>query len=74
MTKKKTHIDSLFDCNEKHEYEYIIGIYSYDKQNRISNLLSSACNNGELDSLTYQEIYELIENKLGYAIPAKTQE
>lgn len=74
MNSNQIQTDSLFDCHEKHEFEYIIGTYSYDKQNSISNLLSNACNNGELDSLTYQEIYELIENKLGYAIPAKIQE
>ncbi len=74
MNSNQIQTDSLFDCHEKYEFEYIIGTYSYDKQNSISNLLRNACNNGELDSLTYQEIYELIENKLGYAIPAKIQE
>ncbi len=74
MEQHKIQTKALFDSTAKHEYDYVIGAYSHDKHQKISNFLNNTYRQGKLEQLTYQQIYELIEEKLGYAAPLKVKE
>ena len=60
----------LFDCNIPEQQVYISDLYG-NRKTVVAAFLKDKCRNSSLVYLTYLDIYELIELKLGYPIPYK---
>lgn len=68
--KKKSKDDELFDCNIPEQQVYISDLYG-NRKTVVAAFLKDKCKTSSLVYLTYLDIYELIELKLGYPIPVK---
>ncbi len=57
----------LFNCSEKHELNYVSGLY--DNRKEVYAFLKKKCKSGDIKNSTHKEVYELIKKELGYPIP-----
>jgi hypothetical protein len=68
MARAKAKDDKLFNCSETHENLYVARLYG-SKENEVSMFLINNCKTNKIKNNTHMEVYELIKEKLGYAIP-----
>lgn len=68
MARDKTKDDKYFNCSEKHENDYVSSLYGNNKDS-VSNFLVTACDDNTINYSTHMEVYELIKNQFGYAVP-----
>ncbi len=57
----------FFNCSQDHERKYLAGRYSDHK--KVEEFLIAKCKDGTIKYSTHQEVYELIEKELGFAVP-----
>jgi hypothetical protein len=55
----------LFNCSQKHEIDYVAGLYTEHK--KVEDFLVEQCKNGVIKNFTHAEVYVLIKLKLGLA-------
>ena len=48
-----------FNCNEEHEFIYVKNLYT--KPDEVYQFLKEACQKGELNHFTHEEVYELLD-------------
>lgn len=68
MARDKAKDDKYFNCSEEHENNYVSSLYG-DNQTTVSVFLETECEDNTINYSTHMEVYELIKNELGYAIP-----
>ena len=61
--------DQIFDCSNNEEHEFIAALYG-NRKTVVAAFLNHKCRDGS-HSLTYLDVYELVELKLGYPLPLK---
>lgn len=69
MSRDKSKDDNLFNCAQQYEHDYVAGLYSIDRRPSVRTFLSNGCQNNTIYHATHKRVYELIKEKLGYAIP-----
>ncbi len=69
MTEDKGKDDRLFNCAQKHEHDYVISRYTADKRARVETFLIQACKDNTISNSSHKKVYQLIKDKLGFAIP-----
>jgi hypothetical protein len=52
-----------FNCSEEHESYYVSELY--DNKQKVHDFLEKSCKNGDINNSTHDEVYKLIEEKLG---------
>lgn len=67
MARDKAKDDEYYNCSEDHERDYVSGLYS--ETDEVSEFLIEKCKDGTIKNSTHAEVYELINNELGYPIP-----
>ena len=67
MARDKARDDKYFNCKQEHEDNYVANLY--DESNEVSTFLTEKCKDNTINYSTHMEVYELIEEKLGYEIP-----
>ncbi len=60
--------DKFFNCNQEYEDRYVAGLYG-SNEDEVSRFLFSKCSDNTIKYSTHMEVYTLIKNELGYAIP-----
>ena len=53
----------LFNCSQKHEINYVAGLYSESK--KVEDFLVEQCKNGVIKNSKHADVYDLIQSKLG---------
>lgn len=69
MARDKAKDDRSYNCSQKHEQDYVVGLYSSEKQSNVRNFLISGCNTNLIYNSTHKQVYELIKKHLGYDVP-----
>ncbi|MBS9783620.1 MAG: hypothetical protein KGV46_03605 [Pasteurella sp.] len=69
MARDKAKDDKFFRCDEEHEHDYVVSLYSSQQQDRVSELLNDACKNNDIHYSKHIEVYKFIEKELGFSIP-----
>lgn len=69
MARDKSKDDKFFNCSQESEHNYVIGLYSHEKRDKVRSLLVGFCKNGTLKYSTHREVYLTIQQNLGFAIP-----
>jgi hypothetical protein len=67
MARDKAKDDKFFNCSEKHEIEYVAGLYT--NTSKVREFLKSKCKNNQINYSTHMQVYELIKKELKYSIP-----
>lgn len=68
MKRNKLKDNSLFNCNYEYDLNCISGLYlSYQKE--VKSYLIKQCKSGTLKYFTHKDVYELINDELGYPVP-----
>ena len=68
MARDKAKDDKHFNCEQKHELDYVSGLYP-NHEAEVLTLLIKWCKNNTIKYSTHKEVYELIKKELGYSIP-----
>lgn len=68
MPKDESRDYQFFECHQQQDIDYIIGLY--DHKEKVYDLLSTEREKNTINYATHVDIYELIENKLGYPVPS----
>lgn len=68
MARDKAKDDKYFNCSQEYENNYVSNLYG-DNQVVVSVFLETACKDNTINYSTHMKVYELIKEKLGYAIP-----
>ena len=68
MARDKARDDKYFNCKQEHEDGYVAGLYGSNKD-KVSTFLSNKCADKTINNSTHKEVYNLIKEKLGYALP-----
>ncbi len=68
MARDKARDDKYFNCSEKHENDYVSSLYGNNKDS-VSIFLVTACSSKKIHYSTHMDVYELIKNEFGYAVP-----
>lgn len=69
MARDRSRDNRLFNCEQQHEHDYVVGLYNVDKRPGIRSFLTNACRQNLIYHSTHQQVYELIKKNLGYSIP-----
>ncbi len=67
MARDKAKDDVYFNCSQEHELNYVANLYV--SSNEVKQFLKRKCSDGTINYKTHYEVYTLIKNELGYAIP-----
>jgi len=67
MGRDKSKDDEYFHCSEDHEIEYVSNLY--DDPEKVRLFLNKKCDSGDINYSKHKEVYELIEDELGFSIP-----
>lgn len=67
MGRNKAKDDELFNCSQKHELEYVAGLY--ENKETVLIFLTNQCKGHQIFFSTHDEVYKLIEEELGFPIP-----
>jgi len=67
MARDKEKDDLLFNCSQKHEVDYVAGLYN--DSDGVRKLLKEKCASNIIYHSTHKKVYELINKELGYVIP-----
>ncbi|MDP3556265.1 MAG: hypothetical protein Q8T03_02760 [Bacteroidota bacterium] len=67
MSRDKARDYKYFNCNQTSEINYVSELYTDSKS--INQLLKQSCLRNTIKYSTYEEIYILIKNTLGFPIP-----
>lgn len=67
MARDKAKDDKHFNCSQEHEFDYVSGLYSDSAG--VYDFLKKQCINGNIHYSTHLEVYQMIQNELGYSIP-----
>jgi hypothetical protein len=70
MARDKAKDDRLFNCSQHSEHDYVAGLYDATQRPSVRTLLTNGCANNTIYHSTHLQIYTLIKDKLGYAIPS----
>jgi hypothetical protein len=68
MARDKAKDDLMFNCSQEHELTQVASHYGPDKE-RVSDFLKKACAKGDIHRFTHAQVYQLIKEKLGLAVP-----
>jgi hypothetical protein len=60
--------DNLFNCSQSWEATQVAGHYGIN-EDEVIEFLKESCENGKISHSTHKEVYQLIKDELGYAIP-----
>ena len=55
----------LFNCSEQHEHDYVVSLYKAADRATVRQFLKDKCDDGTIKNFTHQQVYDLIEKKLG---------
>ena len=67
MAKDKAKDDELFNCSEPHEINYVADLY--EESQEVREFLKEKCDSEDIHHSTHKEVYELIQEELGYSLP-----
>jgi len=67
MARDKSRDDKFFNCQEEHENGYVSGLYSDSET--VKAFLEQKCKNNEIKYSIHKEVYQLIEDELGFPLP-----
>jgi len=67
MTKDESRDYQFFECYEQQDLDYVAGLYN-DKE-KVYDLLKTEREKNTINYSTHVDIYELIENRLGFPVP-----
>ena len=68
MARDKAKDDLMFTCNQDYELTQVASHYGADKE-RVLKFLKDSCARGDIFRFTHAQVYKLIKEKLGLAIP-----
>ena len=68
MARDKAKDDKQFNCTQEHERVYVSGLYGANAS-EVKEFLIASCQSGAIKNSTHAQVYTLIKEKLGYAIP-----
>ncbi len=68
MARDKAKDDLMFNCNQVHEHTQVASHYGTNEEN-VLKFLKDSCAKGDIFYFTHAQVYKLIEDKLGLAIP-----
>lgn len=68
MARDKAKDDLMFNCNQEHEHAQVASHYGRDKE-KVLKFLKDSCAKGDIFRFTHAQVYKLIKDKLGLAIP-----
>lgn len=69
MARDKSKDDTLFNCAQQYEHDYVVGLYTLDQRPSVRTFLKNGCNNNTIYHSTHFRVYQLIQQHLGYPIP-----
>ena len=52
----------LFNCSEKHELDYVVGLYKATEQDAVSTWIKARCTNGTINNWTHKKLYEALKD------------
>lgn len=67
MARDKSKDDRYFSCEQEHELKYVSGLYL--QSHTVYTFLKQKCANNEIKYSTHRQVYQLIQDKLGFPIP-----
>jgi hypothetical protein len=67
MGRDKKKDDKYFSCSQEHELNYISGLYQ--ESQKVYDFLKGKCQDGSIKYSTHREVYQMIEDGLGYPSP-----
>jgi len=68
MARDKKKDDMLFNCLQKHEHDYVAGLYP-GYEGSVRSLLAKRCGDNTIYHSTHMEVYNLIKKELGLPLP-----
>jgi hypothetical protein len=68
MTKDESKDYQFFECDQQQDLDYVAGLYN--EKEKVYDLLYTERNKNTISYSTHVDIYELIEDKLGYPVPS----
>ena len=68
MARDKGKDDQMFNYNQDYELTQVASHYGADKE-RVLKFLKDSCARGDIFRFTHAQVYKLIKEKLGLAIP-----
>lgn len=68
MARDKAKDDRQFNCSQEHERVYVSGLYGVNAL-KVKAFLVVNCQGGAIRNSTHAQVYTLIKDKLGFAIP-----
>lgn len=69
MSKNNGRDQKFFNCSEQHELKYVSG--KYEDSEKVYQFLVESCKNGKIKYSSHIQVYTLIEQELGLAIPVR---
>lgn len=69
MGRDKKKDDLYYNCSQKHEENYVVGLYPALSRLAVRQFLQDKCADNTIKNSTHMEVYKLIEDKLGLPIP-----
>lgn len=70
MARDKSKDDTLFNCAQQYEHDYVVGLYNLGQRPFVRTFLKNGCASNTIYHSTHFQVYQLIQKNLGYSIPA----
>lgn len=68
MARDKAKDDLMFNCKQLHEHVQVASHYGANEE-KVLRFLKDSCVKGDILYFTHAQVYRLIKDKLGFAVP-----